>query len=133
VEELSRSALVSGALLLSGRCYEFSGTVPYQPLATALQKQIFKLKSLKLPLSDIWLAELSQLLPEIREHYPNLVAPFDTGQGTDRYRLFEAVTRFLQAVNTTQPVLLFLDDLHWADAATLDLLAYLVRNLAASP
>jgi tetratricopeptide (TPR) repeat protein len=133
VEEMSRSALVSGALLLSGRCYEFSGTVPYQPLATALQKQIFKLKSLKLPLSDIWLAELSQLLPEIREHYPNLVAPFDSGQGADRYRLFEAVTRFLQAVNTTQPVWLFLDDLHWADAATLDMLAYLVRNLAVSP
>jgi len=133
VEEMSWSALASGALLLSGRCYEFSGTVPYQPIATALQKQISQIKSLKLPLSDIWLAELSQLLPEIREHYPNLSAPFDTGQGADRYRLFEAVNRFLQAVTATQPVLLFLDDLHWADAATLDMLGYLVRNLAASP
>jgi tetratricopeptide (TPR) repeat protein len=130
---MSRSALAAGALLLSGRCYEFSGTVPYQPIATALQKQIFKLKSLKLPLSDIWLAELSQLLPEIREHYPDLSAPFDTGQGADRYRLFEAVNRFLQAVTTSQPVLLFLDDLHWADAATLDMLGYLVRNLASFP
>lgn len=133
VEEMSRSALVDGAWLLSGRCYEFSGTVPYQPIAMALQKQIAQVKSLNLPLSEIWLAELSQLLPEIREQYPDLAPPFDTGQGANRYRLFEAVNRFLQAMTTTQPVLLFLDDLHWADVDTLDMLGYLVRNLVETP
>lgn len=133
IEELNRSVLLQGALVLSGRCYEFSGAVPYQPIATALQKQILKIKALKLPLSDIWLAELSQLLPEIREQYPNLAAPFDSGQGADRYRLFEAVNRFLQALGALQPALLFLDDLHWADAATLDMLGYVVRHIATSP
>ncbi|MCB9102337.1 MAG: AAA family ATPase, partial [Anaerolineales bacterium] len=133
VEEISRSALVGGAWLLSGRCYEFSGTVPYQPIAMALQKQISQIAALHLSLSDIWLAELSQLLPEIREHYPDLPAPLSSGQGADRYRLFEAVNRFLKAMTATQPVLLFLDDLHWADADTLDMVGYLVRNLAESP
>ena len=132
-EEMSRSALVDGAWLLSGRCYEFSGSVPYQPIAMALQKQISQITSLNLSLSDIWLAELSQLLPEIREHYPDLPAPLNSGQGADRYRLFEAVNRFLKAMISTQPVLLFLDDLHWADADTLDMMGYLVRNLADSP
>jgi predicted ATPase/DNA-binding SARP family transcriptional activator len=133
IEEIGRYALSQGALLLRGRCYEFSGPVPYQPIAAALQKQIARFQAQNLVLSDIWLAELGHLLPEVHEHYPDLPPSVATGQGTDRYRLFEAVAQFLQALTLEQPTLFFVDDLHWADADTLDMLAYLVRRLTTSP
>lgn len=133
VEEIGRSVMAQGGLVLRGRCYEFSGPVPYQPIAAALNQQVARFESRGLPLSEVWLVELAHLLPEVREHYVHLPPPLRTGQSTDRYRLFEAVSHFLQAITVEQPVLLFLDDLHWADADTLDMLGYLVRRLLDSP
>ncbi|GAB4431869.1 MAG: hypothetical protein OHK0015_18790 [Chloroflexi bacterium OHK40] len=133
VEELSRLVVAQGGLVLRGRCYEFSGPVPYQPIAAALQQQLVRHTTRGLPISEAWLVELAQLLPEVREQYTNLPPALPTGQSTDRYRLFEAVATFLQALTVSQPALFFLDDLHWADSDTLDLLGYLLRRLTASP
>jgi predicted ATPase/DNA-binding SARP family transcriptional activator len=131
-EELSRLVLAQGGLMLRGRCYEFSGPVPYQPIAAALQQQITRYETRSLPLSETWLVELAQLLPEVRERYVDLPPSLPTGQSTDRYRLFEAVSHFLQAITVAQPTLFFLDDLHWADSDTLDMLGYLLRRLTNS-
>jgi DNA-binding SARP family transcriptional activator len=133
VEETGRLVAVHKGLVLRGRCYEFSGPVPYQPIASALRQQIAHVSSRGLPLSEVWLVELAQLLPEVREHYLNLPPPLPSGQSADRYRLFEAVSHFLEALAAEQPVLFFLDDLHWADVDTLDLLGYLTRRLTSSP
>jgi predicted ATPase/DNA-binding SARP family transcriptional activator len=133
VEEIGRSVMAQGGLVLRGRCYEFSGPVPYQPIAAALNNQIARFESRGLPLSEVWLVELAHLLPELHDHYPHLPPPLPTGQSTDRYRLFEAVSHFLQAITVEQPVLLFLDDLHWSDTDTLDMVGYLVRRLVGSP
>lgn len=133
VEELCRLVAVQGGLVLRGRCYEFSGPVPYQPIAAALQQLIPRLTALRQPLAEAWLVELAQLLPAVREHYPALPAALPTAQSTDRYRLFEAVSHLLGAFAASQPLLVFLDDLHWADADTLDMLGYLSHRLAGSP
>ena len=93
-----------------------------------------------LPLSPVWLAELARLLPELRQHYPDLPVPVQVSGEAARQRLFEAVACFLLAltgktskVRPAYPLFLFLDDLHWADPATLDLLHYLVRQLKDAP
>jgi predicted ATPase/DNA-binding SARP family transcriptional activator len=132
VEEVGRSVIAQGGLVLRGRCYEFSGPVPYQPIAAALKKQIAHVGAHSLPISEVWLVELAQLLPEVREHYTHLPPALPTGQSADRYRLFEAVSHFLQAITLKQPVLFFLDDLQWADADTLDMVGYLLRRLGDS-
>ncbi|NNJ12732.1 AAA family ATPase [Chloroflexales bacterium ZM16-3] len=132
-EELGHLVLSQGGLVLRGRCYEFSGPVPYQPIAAALQQQIARHDARDLPLSEAWLVELAQLLPEVRQRYVHLPPSPSTGQSTDRYRLFEAVSHFLQALTLAQPTLFFLDDLHWADSDTLDMLGYLLRRLTGSP
>jgi len=69
------------------------------------------------------LSELSRILPELRDRYPSL--PLVTGdETTARIRLFEAVTRLGQAFCERGPVVLFIDDVQWADATSLDVLHY---------
>ncbi len=75
----------------------------------------------------MWLAELARLLPELHERYPDLTRVV-VDASVARNHLFEAVTRLLAALAARAPLLLFLDDVHWADIATLDLLHYLARR-----
>ncbi|MBU1660364.1 MAG: tetratricopeptide repeat protein [Chloroflexi bacterium] len=163
VEEVTRYAKVQGAVTLSGRCYEFGDSVPYQSIATALRSGLSEgagepgrrgarvrgskgdsppspallhpcspAPLLPCALSPIWLAELSRLLPELRENHPDLPAPIQVSGEAARQRLFEAVARFLCSFSNF-PIILFLDDLHWAARPTLDLLHYLTRQVAAEP
>ena len=112
--------------ILQGRVYEMGGRLPYQPLIDALR---FRLEQENAPedlLADIWLAELSQLLPELRDRYPDLPPAYSGDADFVRARLFEAMARLTEALAEKAPLLLFLDDLHWADEGTLDLLHYLL-------
>ncbi len=71
--------------------------------------------------------ELARLVPELRRRLPDL-SPEPAGDSEgERYRLFEAVVGLLSAVSTRTPILLLLDDLHWADRPTLLLLRHLAR------
>jgi predicted ATPase len=82
-------------------------------------------------LSDLWLAELARLLPELYDRYPDLPAPVGD-KSVARNRLFEAVVRLGQALAARTPLVLFIDDVQWADAASLDVLHYLARRFAES-
>src|SRR5207244_10183542 len=77
-------------------------------------------------LDDVWLAELARLLPELRVRYPDLPAPTED-ELMAKLRLFEAVARLVDALTRSAPLVLLLDDLHWVDGASLDLLRYLGR------
>ncbi|MDX1520115.1 MAG: AAA family ATPase, partial [Anaerolineae bacterium] len=133
VEELGRHLEGQGAVLLQGRCYASSDSVTYQPIATALKQKMAHFLSQNLVVSEIWLAELAQLLPEIYDRYPDLPAPLTADRGANRYRLFEAVTVYLRAITAQGPLLLFIDDLQWVDEDTLEMLAYLIRHLNNAP
>jgi predicted ATPase len=78
-------------------------------------------------LSPTWLGELSRLLPELHEYVPDLPAP--SGQeSTAATRLFEAVVQVGITLATQHPLVLLIDDVQWADAASLDLLLYACRR-----
>jgi DNA-binding SARP family transcriptional activator/predicted ATPase len=120
-----------GADLLYGRSFESSRQLPYQPLVEALRPQLEAINAPEDLLSDIWLAELSRLLPELLERYPDL-QPVQLDETASRPRLFEAITRLMLSlarhVSTGAPLLLFLDDMQWADSASLDVLQYAGRR-----
>ena len=137
VEEVARYAEAHGATVLRGRCYEFGNGLPYQPIAESLRGYLRTLSASTathpLPsLEMVWWAELARLLPEVHVLHPNLPEPAPVSSEAARQRLFEAVAHLLSA-SPTSPSLLFLDDLHWADQSTIDLLHYLVRRLQESP
>ena len=124
--ELARRAHEDGAVVLAGRAPE-EGLAPYQPFLEALS-HYFATASL----DDIRAAvrehgpELARLVPELRRRVPELpTAPVEPE--AERYRLFEAVVGLLSSVSQHAPILLVLDDLHWADRPTLLLLRHLAR------
>lgn len=120
-------AIAQKADVLRGQAFESSRRLSYQPLIDALRPRIEQENAPEDLLHDVWLAEIARLLPELRERYPDLSGPV-ADASVARNHLFEAVARLMSALATRPPLLLFLDDLHWADSATLDLLHYLARS-----
>lgn len=83
-------------------------------------------------LQPVWLAEALRLLPELRSLYPDLLPPLPAlpAEPEDaRGRLFEALCQIVLGL-ALSPLVLCLDDLHWADSTTLDWLVYLGRHLS---
>jgi predicted ATPase len=64
-----------GAEVLRGHAFEMGGRLPYQPLVEALRERLEAENAPEDLLEDVWLAELSRLLPELRVRYPDLPAP----------------------------------------------------------
>ncbi|MCB9076359.1 MAG: AAA family ATPase [Anaerolineaceae bacterium] len=116
-------AKAQGADILPGRAFEAGGRLPYQPLIQCLRARLSRENAPDDLLSDIWLAELSRLLPELRDRYPDLAEP-QPDEATAQTRLFEAITRLGQALARRAPLLIFLDDAQWADIASLDALQF---------
>src|SRR5713101_5305748 len=124
-------AETEGADVLQGQAFEAGGQLPYRPLIEALRPRIERENAPDDLLSDTWLAELARLLPELGDRYPDLPVP--TGdKSVARNRLFEAVAHLGQALAARAPLVLFIDDVQWADAASLDVVHYLARRFAES-
>src|SRR6266571_4160266 len=125
-------AQAQGADALIGRALQTGRQLPYQPLIDVLRNQLEQEHAPDDLLSDVWLAELSRWLPELRDRYPDLPVP-STDEALGHNRLFEATARLVQVWAGRHPLVLLLDDMQWADTATLDLLLYLARSLAEQP
>ena len=116
-------AATQGADVLRGQAFETSGRLSYQPLTQVLRQRLERENAPEDLLSDLWLTQLTRILPELRDRYPDLSEPTQE-EATARQHLFEAITRLGQALAERSPLVLFFDDWHWADAASLDVLHY---------
>lgn len=116
-------ASAQGADVLRGRAFQTGSGLSYQPLTQALRQRMDHVNAPEDLLSDVWLTEMTRILPELKDRYPDL-PDYAQGEGDGRQHLFEAMTRFCQSLADRSPVVFFVDDWHWADAASLDALHY---------
>ncbi|MFW6075744.1 MAG: ATP-binding protein, partial [Chloroflexota bacterium] len=110
VRDLECQARERGALVLSGACYDLTTTPPYGPWSGAIGNYQ--------PVGD---------QPPVPSWFGN---PDDLEKIDSQAALFEDTRRFFTAVTEQQPLVIVLEDLHWADPATSDLLRYLSRSLS---
>jgi len=128
--EFARHVHASGAVVLHGRCEE-EELMPQEPFVEALREYVrgcdaSLLDALVRPLSG----ELRRVVPELAERVPALAEPAAGDPESARYRLFDAIATLLCDVARLRPLVLVIDDLHWADPGTLLLLKYVARRRA---
>ena len=119
--------------VLTGRCFEAERSIPYHPWIDLLRSSLSRLDWERIELPNLWMSELSRLIPELRTIYPALPLPTSVDLELTRGRLAEAIHQWLRALGQYQPVILFLDDLQWIDRASLAMLEYLLRHSADLP
>jgi DNA-binding CsgD family transcriptional regulator/tetratricopeptide (TPR) repeat protein len=120
--EMAATAMRRNALVLRGRGTEIEGLPPYLLFLEALRPFIASAAGRALH------RRLGRRATAAGELFPELAKPGRSGSlppEEARLRLFEAVGELIDAASAEQPVVLILDDLHWADAASLDLLCHL--------
>jgi len=121
----ARTAHRKGAAVAFGSCQE-GLSVPYLPWITALGHLVAHAPDTALAsLRPVQVGALRGLLPRQSERLAAGEA-VEAGAETERYLLFEAVSALLSSMSSESPIVIVLDDLHWADAASLDLLRHLV-------
>src|SRR5436190_13715747 len=130
VRELAAGAAGDGVRVLYGACDAVVRT-PYGPFAEALEHlaRSADTDQLRAALGTTG-GELARLLPDLPARIGELSAPVKADPDTERHRLHTAVAEMLTAMSASDPVLLVLEDLHWADAPTLLLLRHLARAAA---
>jgi class 3 adenylate cyclase len=130
-EELAVYARLRGSQVLTGQCDESEGAPPYIPFVEALRQYVNSrpADALRQELGDNG-SDVARLVSEVRARVPDLPPSPSQEPEAERYRLLEAVTAFLISASQANPLLIVLDDLHWADKPTLLLLQHLVRRLA---
>jgi class 3 adenylate cyclase/DNA-binding CsgD family transcriptional regulator len=129
VSELARAVYEERAAVLYGTCDEELG-LPYQAIAEALRTYaaVCPLEDLRLQLGPLG-GELARLVPSLQDRIPDLSEPLRAEPETERYQLFEATVEFIARISEAAPVLLVMDDLHWAGKPTIVLLRHLVRSV----
>jgi DNA-binding SARP family transcriptional activator/tetratricopeptide (TPR) repeat protein len=116
--------------ILQGRAFEMGGRLPYEPVIEVLRQRLEKENAPEDLLDDVWLAELSQLMPELRARYPDLPPPLTGDASFVRSRLFAAIAALGSALAGCHPVVLVLDDMQWVDVNTRELILYAARRWA---
>ena len=129
IAEMARRAADAGARILAGECVELAeGELPFAPLTTALRpvaRDLGPAEVEALPGRE----ELARLWPELGERGKEWISPDSAlDEPLSQARLFEALLALLSSVGDEEPVVLAIEDLHWADRSTRDFLSFLVRN-----
>jgi predicted ATPase len=129
--ELAAHATLQGAGVLWGRCYAEPGAPPYWPWVQVIRSYVRDHSADELRSQmGAGAADIAEVVSEVKEHLPDLQPPPALEPQQARFRLFDSITTFLKRASQFQPLMLVLDNLHWADRPSLLLLEFLAQELA---
>ena len=130
-EQFAVYAGLRGAQVLVGRCHEGEAPVPYLPFVDVLRQYVRDRPddALRQELGEA-APEVAQLVSEVRQRFPDIPESLSLEDGAERLRLFESVSAFLHNAAAANPLVIILDDLHWADKPSLLLLRHLARRIS---
>ena len=128
-EELLGWAEQQGHITVHTRAYAAEGQLTYAPVIAWLRSPPYSQALLRL--DDVWLSECARLLPELLTARPDLPPPAPLSESWQRQRLFEALARAVLLLS--EPLLVLVDDLQWADKETLEWLHFLLRLEPSAP
>jgi tetratricopeptide (TPR) repeat protein len=125
MREVTTLAEISGGKVLLAQCYDQSGA-PYAPITDLIRR-------VDLPhppefVDGTVLADLLVLAPDLRTLMPQAPAHLATDPQTEQQRIFESFTALCAALTVRTPLLIVIEDVHWADSSTLFLLRHLARR-----
>jgi DNA-binding SARP family transcriptional activator/tetratricopeptide (TPR) repeat protein len=129
VIEFAHGVEESGGRVLFGTTGSPEAT-PYESVVDALRSALPLVASLK---GSLWLACVAELLPEIRTRVASLPQAPHIDAESERIRLFESLFRCFSSLAQPRPLLLVLEDLHWAHSASIALLGFLLRRISGVP
>jgi tetratricopeptide (TPR) repeat protein len=126
IVELSADAIARDGRALLGRSYEAERILAFGAWVDALRAaRLSHERALLAALDPVWRDELARLLPELGVSASSTL--------TDYRQLFEAIAQVIHRLAASRPLLLILEDIHWADAMSMRLLAYLGRRISTWP
>ena len=129
--ELASKAQERGAQVYWGWCYEGEGAPPYWPWIQSIRSYVRTATAARLE-SEMGsnAATIATLLPEVHEKLPGLMTPPELEPEQARFRLFDSIAAFLKSASATTPLVIVLEDLHWADRSSLMLCEFISREIS---
>jgi len=122
-EEIALEADQRGFRVLQARCSERGVATPFAPWVDLLRAGIEDTDpdTLRMALGDAG-AEIARVLPELRSMFPDIPEPERLPSDQERRYILESVAEFIARGSATRPLVLVIDDVHWADEASIALL-----------
>lgn len=135
VEEVVGEATARGMRALTGHCVEMSSSVPYMPYVEMIEQAVIDPRSplaLREALGDA-APEIARIVPVLRRVFPDIAAPVELPPELARRYLWNCLHDFIERGSRTQPLMLVLEDLHWADESTVLFTDFLAPLLGQMP
>jgi len=133
-QELAAIAEAQGAQVVWGRCHESEGAPPYWIWTQAIRSYMQDKDGAQLrSVMGVGASCIADMIPEVKQVLPDLEpSPQSDSPEQARFRLFDSVTTFLKNASQSQPLVIVLDDLQWADRSSLMLLEFMVTEMGTS-
>jgi DNA-binding SARP family transcriptional activator len=130
VSELALIAQAEGGRVVEGTT-SWPERGPYECVAEALRQGLAMIAALPVPTQV--LSAVAELIPELRARRPDLAALTRLDERSERIRLFDAVAQAVVQLARPRPLLVILEDVQWADVATIELVTTLAQRISGSP
>jgi tetratricopeptide (TPR) repeat protein len=134
MREAAAAAAAKGVPTLTAHCFEIERSIPYQPVIELITRTLDRTSPPTLKaLPAVSLAELAALAPAVAECFADLPQLSGDFPEARQARLFRAVEQLIDASREGRPLIVMVDDIQWADEASVQVLHYLARNAAEKP